>query len=128
MGLGLISAADLAAVEGQLAVLRLAACAAHLSQRICRDRDQRDFVGLPIDDAPRRDLVGAAADLLDAVNVASVAIIVAVSFDMAKASVNDWRTILIAFAGLLLTFRYPRINSAWIVLGGAAAGFLLYLI
>ena len=55
-------------------------------------------------------------------NVASVAIIVAVSFDMAKASVNDWRTILIAFAGLLLTFRYPRINSAWIVLGVSGCG------
>lgn len=74
-----------------------------------------------------RNSVGFSA-FLDAVNVASVAIIVAVCFDMAKASVNDWRTILIAFAGLLLTFRYPRINSAWIVLGGAAAGFLLYLI
>lgn len=62
---------------------------------------------------------------LDAVNVASVAIILAVCLEMGKDSITDWRTILIATISIVLTFTYPKINSAWIVLGGAIAGYLL---
>ncbi len=68
------------------------------------------------------------AVFLDAVNVASVAVIVAVCYAMAKDSVHDWRTILIAVASLILTFGFKKINSAWIVLGGSLTGYLLTLI
>jgi chromate transporter len=65
---------------------------------------------------------------LDAVNVASIAIIIAVCYAMGKDSITGWRTILIAIAGILLTFRFRRINSAWIVLGGSLTGYLLSLV
>jgi chromate transporter len=62
---------------------------------------------------------------LDAVNVASVAIIISVCFAMGKDSITDWRTISIAFVSLLLIFGYKKINSALIVVGGSLAGYLL---
>lgn len=65
---------------------------------------------------------------LDAVNVASVAIIIAVCYQMGKETITDWRTILIALISLILTFGFRKINSAFIVLGGSLAGFLLTLI
>ena len=65
---------------------------------------------------------------LDAVNVASVAIIISVCFAMGKDSITDWRTILIAVLGIAITFRYRKINSAFIVLGGSIVGYLLTLL
>lgn len=71
-----------------------------------------------------RNSVGFSA-FLDAVNVASVAIIIAVCFAMGKETITDWRTILIAIVGLIITFRFTKINSAFIVLAGSVAGYLL---
>jgi len=65
---------------------------------------------------------------LDALNVASVAIIVAVCFEMGKDSITDWRTILIAVLSIILSLAFRKINSAFIVLGGAVCGYLLSLI
>jgi chromate transporter len=65
---------------------------------------------------------------LDAVNVASVAIIVSVCFSMGKDTITDWRTISIAVLSIILTFGYRKINSAFIVLGGSLLGYLLTLI
>lgn len=65
---------------------------------------------------------------LDAVNVASVAIIISVCFAMGKDSITDWRTILIAVLSIAITFRYRKIYSAFIVLGGSIVGYLLTLL
>ena len=65
---------------------------------------------------------------LDAVNIASVATIISVCFAMGKDSVTDWRTILIAILSIALTFRYRKVNSAFIVLGGSILGYLLTLL
>lgn len=65
---------------------------------------------------------------LDAVNVASVAIIVSVCITMGKETITDWRTVLIALIGLVVTFGYKKINSALIVLGGSVLGYLLMLL
>lgn len=64
---------------------------------------------------------------LDAVNVASVAIIVAVCFDMGKETITDWKTILIAILSIVIAFGYKKINSAYVVLGGSLIGYLLTL-
>lgn len=64
---------------------------------------------------------------LDAVNVASVAIIVAVCFEMGKDTIVDWRTILIAVLSIGITFGYRKMNSAFVVLGGSIIGYLLTL-
>jgi chromate transporter len=65
---------------------------------------------------------------LDAVNVASVAIIASVCFSMAKDTITDWRTIFIAALSILVTFGFKHLNSAWVVLGSALLGYLLMLI
>jgi chromate transporter len=62
---------------------------------------------------------------LDAVNVASVAVIVATCWQMGRDSILDWRTLLIAATSIAVTFGYPKVNSAFIVIYGAVAGYLL---
>lgn len=65
---------------------------------------------------------------LDAVNVASVAIIISVCYEMATESIADWRTMVIAIVSLIFMFRFTKINSAFVVLGGSLLGFLLFAI
>ena len=66
------------------------------------------------------------AAFLDTVNIASVAIILAVCVEMTRAAVTDWRTALIGITSLLVVFLLPKVNTAFIVLGGAGAGYLLH--
>ena len=65
---------------------------------------------------------------LDAVNVASIAIIIAVLIAMGRDTLTEWRNIVIAVVSLAVTFSFKRINIAFIVIGGALAGYLLSLI
>lgn len=65
---------------------------------------------------------------LDAVNIASVAIIISVCYAMGKEAVTDWRTILIAIVSLAITFGFKRVNSAFIVLGSSILGYMLTLL
>ena len=69
-----------------------------------------------------------AYTFLDAVNVASIAIIIAVCYTMGKDAINDWRTIVIALTTMALTFGVKKLNSAWIVLLGSLGGYALALI
>lgn len=66
--------------------------------------------------------------ILDAVNVAAVALIIAVCITMAKDTLTDWRTTTIALASLVVVFVFQQLNSALIVLGGALLGYLLFLV
>jgi chromate transporter len=68
------------------------------------------------------------AAFLDAVNIAAVAVIVAVCVEMGKDTLTDWRTITIAVISIISVFVFKKVNSAFIVLGGAALGYLLFLI
>ncbi len=65
---------------------------------------------------------------LDAVNIASVALILSVCLVMAKETITGWRTIVIAVTSIMLTFGYRKINTVFIVLGGSLFGYLLTLI
>jgi len=66
------------------------------------------------------------AMFLDTVNAASVAIIIAVCTEMAKDSIQDWRTAIIAAISLLVTLLIKDLNTVFVVLGGAVLGYLLY--
>jgi chromate transporter len=68
------------------------------------------------------------AAFLDAVNVASVAAIVAVCFEMGKDTITDWRTIVIALVSVAITFGFRKVNSALVVIGGALLGYLLTML
>jgi len=66
--------------------------------------------------------------ILDAVNVAAVALILVVCIKMGKDSLTDWRTSLIAIISLILVFYFKKLNSAFIVFAGAMIGYLFTLI
>ncbi|MEL7586822.1 MAG: chromate efflux transporter [Prolixibacteraceae bacterium] len=70
----------------------------------------------------------AMSAFLDAVNIAAVAVIVAVCVEMGRDTLTGWRTMLIAAVSLIVIFVFKKINSALIVLGGAAAGYVLTLV
>ena len=59
--------------------------------------------------------------LLDGVNVASLGLMAAVTIQLAQAAIGDLVTVLVALAAFVLLVRY-KINSAWLVLGGAVIG------
>jgi chromate transporter len=61
------------------------------------------------------------ASFLDAVNVASLALMTEVSWHLARSSVVDLPTALIAVISLVLILRY-QLNSAWLVLMGGLIG------
>jgi chromate transporter len=58
---------------------------------------------------------------MDGVNVAAVGLMAAVTWQLARAAVVDVFTAALAFAAAVLLLR-TRLNSAWLVLGGGAAG------
>lgn len=66
--------------------------------------------------------------VLDPVNIAAVALIVAFCVEMTKDTLTDWRTIAIAVASLIVVFIFKKLNSAFIVLGGDIIGYVLNLI
>ncbi|PWH85394.1 chromate efflux transporter [Brumimicrobium oceani] len=68
------------------------------------------------------------AAFLNAVNIAAVAVIVAVCVEMGKDTLTDWKTILIAVSSIVSVFVFKKMNSAFIVIGGALLGFVLSLI
>ncbi|MBS4060449.1 MAG: chromate transporter, partial [Bacteroidetes bacterium] len=61
--------------------------------------------------------------LLDGVNAASLALMAAVTLTLTANSLTDLFTILLAAAALALLLR-TKINSTWLVLAGAALGWL----
>lgn len=70
---------------------------------------------------PRLRRSPTAGAVLDGVNVASLGLMVVVSWQLARTALVDVFTVLLAGVSLLLLVRY-RINSAWLVLGGAVLG------
>jgi chromate transporter len=61
---------------------------------------------------------------LDGVNVASLALMAVVTWQLGRVAVVDVPTLALAAAGGVLLFRY-RVNSAWLVLGGGVVGWIL---
>lgn len=66
-----------------------------------------------------------AGGFLDGVNVASLGLMAAVTWQLATAAIIDPVTILIVLLSLLLLLRY-NVNSTWLILGGAIAGLLSF--
>ncbi len=62
---------------------------------------------------------------LDSVNVAAVAIMIAVLFEMGSETLIDWRAFVIVGVALLMHFFWKKSNAMWIVLMGSVLGYLL---
>jgi len=65
----------------------------------------------------------AAAAFLDGVNIGAVAIMVAVTFALAKSTLIDWKAILILAVALFFTFGPKKLSSVWIVIVGMVMGY-----
>lgn len=83
------------------------------------------FVAISGPLVPRLRASRSAAAFLDGVNVASLALMAAVGVHLGVAAIFDVPTVLLAIVSAVLLLRF-RLNSTWIILGGAAAGGCLY--
>ncbi len=66
----------------------------------------------------------AAAAFLDGLNVAALALLAVVTWQLTRAAIVDWRAALIAALGAVALLRFG-VNSAWLVIGGGLAGLAL---
>jgi chromate transporter len=80
------------------------------------------FVALTGPFIPRLRRSPVFSSLLDGVNVASLALMAAVTWRLGRATIVDPFAALIALAALALLLRF-KVNSAWLVIGGGALGF-----
>ena len=67
-----------------------------------------------------------AGAFLDGVNVAALALMLVVTYQLGRAALVDLPTIVLAVISAVMLFRF-RVNSAWLVLAGAIIGLLLSL-
>jgi len=70
----------------------------------------------------------SAGAALDGVNVASLALMALVTWQLARSALVDWSTLALAAGSVALLLRFPRLNSAWLVAIAGLTGALLYTI
>jgi chromate transporter len=70
---------------------------------------------------PRLRKAPLAGAFLDGVNVAALALMAVVTWQLGRAALVDWLTISLAVAAVVWLLCY-RVNSTWLILGGAALG------
>ena len=83
------------------------------------------FVALSGPLVPRIRKSPIAAAFLDGVNAAALALMSVVTYQLGRAAIVDLKTIVLALISVVILFRF-RLNSAWLVLGGAVIGLILY--
>jgi chromate transporter len=79
------------------------------------------FVAISGPLVPRLRRSPLAGAVLDGVNVAALALIAVVTWQLFRSAVVDWTTLILAGLSFILLMRY-RVNSVWLVLGGAMIG------
>jgi chromate transporter len=79
------------------------------------------FVAISGPLVPRLRRSPLAGAVLDGVNVAALALIAVVAWQLLRSAVVDWTTLALAVLSFFLLIRY-RVNSVWLVLGGAIIG------
>jgi chromate transporter len=82
------------------------------------------YVGMTAHILPKLRKSPLAGAFLDGVNAAAVALMAFVGFQFARATLINIPAIVLAAASMFLVFRY-KVNSVWLVLGGAIVGVLL---
>jgi chromate transporter len=81
------------------------------------------FVALSGPLVPRLRKSPLAGAFLDGVNVAALALMTAVTWQLGRAALVDPVTVVLALLSAVLLLRY-KVNSAWLILGAAVIGFL----
>jgi chromate transporter len=80
------------------------------------------FVAISAPLLPKLRASRTAGAILDGINVASLALMALVTWQLARAAFVDWFTLLLGIASAVTLIRYRRINSAWLVLVAGVLG------
>jgi chromate transporter len=83
------------------------------------------FVALSGPLVPKLRASPAAGAFLDGLNVASLALMAVVTFQIGRTALIDVPTIALALTAAVLLLCF-ELNATWLVLGGATAGWLLH--
>jgi len=83
------------------------------------------FVAISGPLVPRLRASRVAGGFLDGVNVASLALMAVVAAQLGRAAIVDWPTALLGIGSAILLLRF-KLNSTWLVLGGAAFGLVCH--
>jgi chromate transporter len=86
-----------------------------------RSSAENSLVALSGPLVPRLRSSRSAGAFLDAVNVASLALMAVVTWDLGRSALIDAPALCIAAAGAVALVQF-KTNSAWLVIGGALAG------
>ena len=82
------------------------------------------YVGITSGFLPKLRKSPLAGAFLDGVNAAAVALMAFVGWQFGRAALVNIPAVILAALSVVLVFRY-KVNSTWLVLGGAAAGIVL---
>jgi chromate transporter len=82
------------------------------------------YVGVTAKLLPKLRKSEVASAFLDGVSAAAVALMAVVGWQFARAAIVNMPAIVLMVFGAVLVFRY-KVNSAWLVLGGAIVGIVL---
>jgi chromate transporter len=85
------------------------------------------FVALSNPLIPRLRRSPRLGKLLDGINLASLALMAGVTLELGRTALVDPLTIIIGAAALVLLMKW-RVNTTWLLLGGAAVGYLAALV
>ena len=80
------------------------------------------FVAVSAPLLPRLRASRTAGAILDGINVASLALMALVTWQLARSAFVDWFTLLLGIASAVALIRYRHINSAWLVLAAGVLG------
>jgi chromate transport protein ChrA len=123
---------EVAALFLKLGIIAFGGPAAHISmfhdevvnRRNWLNEQQFLFVAFSSPLIPRLRNSAAVSGLLDGVNVSALGLMAGVAWQLGMTSLIDPVTIGIALVAAFLLFRF-NLNSIWLILGSALAGFLL---
>ena len=65
---------------------------------------------------------------LNAVNIAAVAVMAGVLFEMGQQTLIDWKSISLAILSFAVVFKYQKLSPIYIIAGGAILGYVLHLL
>ena len=82
-------------------------------------------ISAPVIPRIRASRVASAA--LDGINVASLALMAVVTWQLAQSALVDATTVALALVSALALFVFPRLNSAWLIGGAGVLGALRYV-
>jgi chromate transporter len=66
-----------------------------------------------------------ASAFLDAASISALGLMAAVTIELGREILLDWKALLIAVSSVAVSMRFKKTSSVWIVVGGAVAGVLL---